>query len=296
MGIKDTYFLVKDSLEKLNLEIIETTSNGPRVSNLIPYRTGLAQLSEISVFSPVVANYKSKLPTALLDGISNKIYISANDVITVRSMDSEIKRIGNIFISLFTQDYYAKDDVLNIKLPQLNDFADLEKIANELKKAIEVPLNASNIEGAEVKIMTAEPGSIWLVVGLGALQAVKLIGRICNIATTFRGDLAKAKQQEEYLRQLKINNDMLEDLRGRAEIYNNELLEGYAKQVEDGSADNQELLSIYKLSIKSFAEMMDKGALFLPETKDQETKKLFPQIGILNTSKANGRIEDGKQH
>jgi hypothetical protein len=175
-------------------------------------------------------------------------------------------------------------DGISIKLPELNSFDTLSKISNELKKAIELPINDSGIENGKTEIISAERGSIWLNIGLGTVAAVKLVASITWAATYIRKKKAEAKIFEEHAKTLELKNDALHSIVDAQKQQLNNILQAEALAIisEQYNHNDPETLKRLELSINTTADLIDRGVKILPTSENESVKELFPDYKNLN--------------
>jgi hypothetical protein len=159
-------------------------------------------------------------------------------------------------------------------------FEELIKVANDLKKGIELPIADSKI--GEVNILTAESGSIWLLIYVGA--AMNLVAGICWSAAVIRKKFAEAKLFEEHARTLDLKNEALESLVQAQKQQLQNVIQGEAEAIANKNYQehNNENIERLKLSLTTISELIEKGAIILPAEKNESITKLFPDYNNLS--------------
>ncbi|KQB38023.1 hypothetical protein RCH33_2367 [Flavobacterium daejeonense] len=176
---------------------------------------------------------------------------------------------------------FGNDDLLLIRIPEINSFDNLTKFSNDLKKGIEIPIIDS--KNGEVKILSADEGSIIFYVSVGTTAALTLIGRICWSAAVIRRKKAEANIFEEHARTLKLKNDALENLIEAQNLQLKNILDAEANQIANNIYDlkNPETIERLKLSISTVSELIDRGVQILPAS-NEEMQKIFPDYKKLD--------------
>lgn len=246
--------------------------------NLNQLRNTIINLEGIEIIENEINNL---MQTSIFKTRKNEEEISFSE-------DTYIKENINIIQNGFTllkrmyEDLQFDDNDLYIKLPDIENFDDLGKLSSDLKKAIEIPVNEQG-EGS-IKVKSAEPGSIWLLVSLGALGAIKLVGAICWAAAVIRKRNAEAKIYEQHTRTLGLKNDMMEIFVNAQKEQLKNILESEAEQIINNhySLNNPEVLERLKLSINTVADLIDRGAKLLPASDNGDIDKLFPNYNTLD--------------
>jgi hypothetical protein len=177
----------------------------------------------------------------------------------------------------------SSEDVIFIGLPEIDDFNELSKVSNELRKSIEIPVNDSNSDG-HVKIVTAESGSIWLIISAGTVAAVNLIGAICWAGAVLRRKNVELKMFEEQARTLKLKNDALEHITEVTKAQYTNILNDEAEAIASKHYSNKdpETIERLKLSLNTMSDLIDKGAKFLPASQDDKITELFPNLSKMD--------------
>ena len=172
---------------------------------LINLRESIKMLENIVFLTPEVNALKK---TSLFESYSDQQYFTSTINSIITNNIAKLK-IGIEYLLRYDNQIENPENGLFIKLPEIQNFEDLTKVSNELKKAIEIPIIDQN-DGGYIKIETAESGSIWLIISIGSLSAVNLIGAICWSAAVIRKKKAEAKIFEEHAKTLGLKNESLQ--------------------------------------------------------------------------------------
>lgn len=282
MHLKEAIDKIKKNVDKLfyTSDYDYNKKDSPyKAKNLENLRATIENLEDVEIINNEITNLKK---SGLFASRKDEMYFTNQEDATIKS---NIAVINNGF-KLLTRMYesnIADDDDLYIKLPELENFDDLSKISNELKRAIEIPVNEQG-KGGHIKIKSAEPGSIWLLISLGAFAAVNLIGAICWAAAVIRKKNAEAKIFEEHAKTLELKNESLRIFVDAQKTQIENILESEAQQILNGHFDseNPETLQKIKLSINTVSDLIDKGTQIIPASDTAEVKKSFPDYSNLN--------------
>jgi hypothetical protein len=288
MGIRENYKILKEGLKNLNLKkeyITGESGNKPhKISNIHNLKKAIETLSEIDFLEDYTQDLiKNSGLFSTFKDVDN--FNSAQEGIIRKNIDS--LNIGIIFLLNYFDKETAEEkeiDGVSIKLPELNSFDTLSKISNELKKAIELPINDSGIENGKTEIISAERGSIWLNIGLGTIAAVKLVASITWAATYMRKKKAEAKIFEEHAKTLGLKNDALSSIVDAQKQQLNNILQAEALAIisEQYNHNDPETIKRLELSINTTADLIDRGVKILPTTENESIKELFPDYKNLN--------------
>jgi len=282
MGIRESYEILKDGLKNLNFnkEYISGENGGKpyKISNIHNLKKAIEILSKIDFLESYTQDLikNSGLFSTFKDEDS---FTSQQEGVISKNVDS--LKIGIAFLLNYFDKTTAEEkdiDGISVKLPELNSFDELSKISNELKKAIELPINDAGIENGKTELISAERGSIWLNIALGTVAAVKLVASITWAATFIRKKRAEAKIFEEHAKTLELKNDALDSIVEAQKQQLKNILQAEAQAIisEQYNHNDPETLKRLELSINTTADLIDRGVKILPTTENESIKELFP--------------------
>jgi hypothetical protein len=245
---------------------------------LIQLRETINELSDIQLILPEIAEIKK---TSLFSSFKDEDYFTSNENLI---LDSNIYKIrtGLSFLLRYKLQIETPEHGLYLKLPEIINFDDLAKVANDLKKAIEMPIVDQN-DGGYVQIKSAESGSIWLIISVGTFSGVNLVAAICWASAVIRKKKAEAKIYEEHAKTLELKNEVLESILDAQKQQYKNILQAEAEQIANNHFNNQspEVIERLKLSLTTVSELIDRGAQILPSS-DKELTKSFPNYSNLD--------------
>ncbi|GAB2848127.1 hypothetical protein [Hymenobacter ruber] len=251
-----------------------------QVRNLHQLRKSLLNISSIPYISKEIEALKNSW---LFKSNEDTLQAESSDNSKVSTLIDKIKIKLDVLSSIVDENNFNnREEIIYIKLPEVTSFEDLAKVATDLKKGIEMPLLESR-EG-NVDILTAESGSIWLVVSLGTASAVNIIAGICWAAAVIRKKQAEAKIFEQHAKTLELKNEALDVLVEAQRTQIGNILTNEAEAIANKHFDHKEPETIerLKLSITTIADLIDRGAKVIPSSSEPETTKLFPDYNSLS--------------
>ncbi len=203
----------------------------------------------------------------------------------------EVVRSGCHALLMILQELCCEEEdeaTIYIQMPKMKDLEDLSKKSKLLHTAISQSILEPSIKG-NIKVTSYDIGSLWIVLSLGSITAVKLMGGIVWAAAVIRKKKKEFKIFEQHVKSLKIKTDSLEDLKDAQKKQLNESLEAEAgnlvAQFYKGIDD--EKIERVKYSVKSIADLMDKGIEIHPALNaSKEVGNLFPDyknIGLIES-------------
>jgi hypothetical protein len=273
-----------EALPKLTMSKLYDPKNG-----ISPYKvTGLNSLKRaINLIEdvPYIENEVESLKSAwLYDSLKDKLSIGSNEISEVEKLLSTLKIKLTTFKEITeSSKLFNSSDTIIIRLSKIGSFDNLKKYADDLKKAIEIPILDDSIKG-NAKIISADEGSIILFVTLGTITAVKLVAGICWAAAVVKKKRAEAEIFEQHAKTLKLKNDALGSLIDAQKIQLKGILDAEAAAIANKEYNHNEPEAIerLKLSISTVCDLIDRGVQILPTSKDDDIQKCFPDYKNLS--------------
>jgi hypothetical protein len=169
-----------------------------------------------------------------------------------------------------------------VKAPPLTEFSDMITFEGQLKTALSQIIFHPKIE-ARLELKSWESGSpLWLELALGGQAAVNIVGAAAWAGTVVFKKIQEGRLHQEYVRGLKLRNDSLQAIVEAEKQLLNEIVSAEAINIALANYDgdnSQETIERVKLTIKEFAEMIEKGAEIHPALQTPEpVKNLFPNF------------------
>ena len=283
MNIKEYKQEIIDNFQQVSFYSSYASGDDPdkpyRASNLKILREAIRNLENIELIEPEIAVLKK---TSLFSNNKDEDFFTG---VEKNKIESNVQRIniGLDFLLKYESRYQLVDEGLDIKLPEIQNFDDLSKLATDLKKAIELPVLDIG-DGSYIKIEGAESGSIWLKVAIGTFSAVNLIAGICWAAAVIRKKKAEAKIFEEHARTLELKNEALDAIVGAQKIQLKNIIDSEAKAILENhyNSNDPEVLARLKLSLSTLSDLIDRGTQILPASDNKDVIKMFPDYSNLN--------------
>lgn len=245
-----------------------------KFSGLEEFRAGVNYLSRLDFLDPIISQIKTLA-----------VYRTSEDFVIVESSSQTdgLSRQLYHYILAIKQflDVEVQDDnenALRIKLPPVQDFDDVARVMNDLKKAISIPISDEDV-GGYVEIEKAESGSIWLLVALGTRKALRLVAELCWSAKVIQ---RKEKENEfvaQQVRDYTLSNDLKEALVDAQKQLVKQILANEASNIQNQFYQGQdpEQTQRLMLSIATISDLYHKGAEFRPSlSSPAEVSDLFP--------------------
>lgn len=230
--------------------------------------------NELSMLSPII--------NSMGDVISFSGTSQYNDL---------VRLLGGIKYSIgFMNDWFQKnmpsdkdENIINIKLPQIQNFSNLEFISKKLEGCFTSVV--SEIEGGKIEIKQFDHGSFWIVVAVGAPYALAFVAAIAWSAAVVSKKRSEAEMAKKEVERAGLQNEAIRQLVTFQDKEINELAMMEANALENkyfSSQDNERAQRIRE-AIKDVSELLVKGvqiqsALSAPES----VSNLFPNYKNLS--------------
>lgn len=234
------------------------------VSGLTNLRKSLKELDKTNLFKNQINRLKS---LSWFSGFEDQKNVSSSENTQITNFINFIETASqgiNEYINLNSKS--NEGFILNIYLPSQYTFSDFESLSNDLKKGIELP---SLDVGGSSTIISAEPGSIWLVVAFTTSAAISIVGKIIRIATKANIEIQKGKIFANYAKSLKLSNEMNQTILEAQKKLVDEIIE---KEIEEAKKDldtSDDITKVgrLKLAVTTISELLRKEIKFLPSPK-----------------------------
>jgi hypothetical protein len=180
--------------------------------------------------------------------------------------------------------FLARQDTNSVfvKAPPLTQFSDVIIFEGQLKTALSQIIYHPKVQ-ARLELKSWESGSpLWLELALGTQAAVNIVGAAAWAGAVVYKKIQEGRLHQEYVRGLKLRNDSLEAILEAEKRMLNDIINAEAENIALSNYDgdnSQETIERVKLTIKEFAEMIEKGAEIHPALQaPEEVKNLFPNF------------------
>ena len=193
----------------------------------------------------------------------------------------EVVRSGCHALLMILKELYDEkedDSTIYVQMPKIKDLEDLSKKSKILHNAISQSILDPSIKGT-IKVRSYDIGSLWIIITVGSVMAVKLIGGLVWAAAVIRKKKMEFKTFEQHVKCLEIKTESMVDLKDAQKKQLEESLEAEAGNLaaqfyKGGNAEKTERL---KYSIKLISDLMDKGVEIHPSLNaSKEVGNMYP--------------------
>lgn len=288
MRMKYMYYLMKENYGALkNLQMVNdpykignSSTNRGRIDNWKAAREALTSVSVIPYFKDTC-----------MEILDNPFFAQTNDTFYVpyETYQQLNVKYTNLLIQMKSIiDFYESAGFdtteigFDVKMPATDDFEEFSKDIDQLCKSInQCPY--LKVENEKISLKKTDIGSIWfefMIAATGtsliAFNLAKLIDKCIKIKSHY----ITVKQQEESLRHLTLENDVLENLKKTQEQITKALIDNCVEELQQDLPEiklDNEAKERVKFSITNISKLMEKGMeIYASIDSPQEVKELFP--------------------
>jgi len=193
----------------------------------------------------------------------------------------EVVRSGCNALLIVLNEIYDEvedDSTIYVQMPKIKDLEDLSKKSKILHNAISQAILDPSIKGA-IKVRAYDIGSLWIIMTVGSVTAVKLIGGLVWAAAVVRKKKMEFKTFEQHVKCLEIKTESIVDLKDAQKKQLEISLEAEAGNLVSQffRGENAEKTERVKYSIKLISDLMDKGVEIHPALNASKAiENMFP--------------------
>lgn len=174
---------------------------------------------------------------------------------------------------------------VSIKIPDIKDFEELEKICSKLNRIFGQTLLSNEIEGG-FRIIGFDSGSNWIDILATSTAVVQTIGGLAWSGAVVFKKLQEGLLIQQKVREMKISNNAIEEIVEKSKEEVNEVAEKEAQYIYDKyfSGKDSEQVARIKMAIKEISEIYRQGGEIKPSLEaSKETREDFPKMSELSS-------------
>jgi hypothetical protein len=177
---------------------------------------------------------------------------------------------------------------IRIKLPSGKDFESIVQDQQTLLNALKQTLLHPAIN-ARVEIKFWEPGSLWIILALSTVVAVKFIGQLFHAAAVVRKEWLEGSLLQQKLTAMGVENEMLAHTADKHKALLDDVVRKEARALCDAFEMNEgvnanEQLERVKHTLRMLSELVHRGAEAHPELMaPAEARQIFPDYKALDS-------------
>lgn len=272
-GIKCTVYKTKD--------VVGYEETYGYVENWNAAKLAFTKLKNVSLFGDVILKIVECVDENLMKKDSFKM---DNDIYNsfIKHIENLLTKMEGIIEFLENMGLDHKQSGFDIKMPPTDDFNEFAKIIDTLQKIFnQCPY--LNVEGESIKIDSVDIGSVWLKFAVVATSSTVLLSNLATLTdkcVKIRAHYATTKQIEETYRQMKLGNDLLENVVKANEKAYELMIDKSIDELKD-EIPNVELKdddeTRLQFAIDNIVKLMDKGMeIYASIDAPPEIKDIFP--------------------
>lgn len=271
------------------------TGNTFYVDNVLSLKQALQALHDCGIIRISSTSYS--LYTQVISSITDRLIYDSHQIGTVKRDLDRLKYTIDI-LNVWINEYVPTeetDDIINIKLPIIQDMNLLVKSCSIIDKA----LTQSVAEfGGEVKFKQLDYGSSWVTISVTTSAAAAFVMGLAKVAFYVAKKYYGIKfMQKEYERYGMVN-DMLQTLKKYNEQIINEEINKKAQEVEKEYYKDQpsdpERVGRLRNSINELIKLIELGGEIHPSALLEESTENKIDYKLLSSIFPQGLLPDGK--
>jgi hypothetical protein len=275
MRIREIKNIISNNIGNFNFKS-ESVGGNFSLKELNKFRRALYELENSKLLIQDINDLKSSL---VFQTGEDNIVVSSQELNRITLLKNNLSKLfKNILLSLESISGGQSENTISIKLPEIHDLEDLNKILNDIQSALQQAIINVKING-QIKIVNVESGSIWFDIFLGSMAALNLVGGLAWASAVVYKKIQEGKIFEQHARGLEIKNESLVEIQKAQKKSIDLLIDAEARNLYDEhfSNDDKEQISRLKHSINLFSKLMERGTEIHPLLNTPETvDNLFP--------------------
>lgn len=279
-SLKQIKLQLQDIIKKLEWKSNDVNLGGnngvvTQLSGLNNIRSVVNDISTLHLFDNIATSLKESV---IFTTANNEMNIQVKEGREIVNNLNTLKTLSTNFLNILLKTVPEEDvNSINIKLPNVNDFDELSKVAREIHLGLTQVILNKEING-QTKIVSVENGSIWFNVFVGA-SAVTVIASLTWASAVIYKKIQEGKLLAEQVRGLKVKNDSLEDILKAQKAETETMIQAEAEHIasEHFKENIPENIERKKKSITTFADLIGRGAEIHPAlVAPENVSNLFP--------------------
>lgn len=173
--------------------------------------------------------------------------------------------------------------IVSIKIPDIADFQELEKVSSKLTKIFSQTLLTDEIEGG-FQIIGFDSGSNWIDILATSTAIVQTIGGLAWSGAVVFKKLQEGLLVQQKVREMKISNNAIEEVVEKSKEGVNEIAEKEAQFIYNKyfSGKDPEQIARIKMALKEIADLYNQGGTIKPSLEaSEEVEEEFPNMSEL---------------
>ena len=278
MRLREIEVVLKENIHFLTSNDQRLDSNNHRITGFRKAIAAARRIKETGTLQEETAAVLSitAIANSAMDEVvvNNDIYTSFNSALqSLRKSATLLQRV--LSDTLPPQE----EDTISVKLPPDLDLKGLAKTSTDLDKVLTQALVNPYVKG-EIELLGFDQGSEWLDISLGSTLAFKLLAGMVNLVSMFRTKEVEIGAKKEMVRNLKIQNDAMEEIQRALQHELDEYRQQSLQELfEVGGipVEENELRERVKHSVKLLSDLISRGLEVHPSlVAPAEIRKNFP--------------------
>lgn len=276
--------LAQVNIKEMALGFLQSGATQIKISNLVLFKQFLEIVSVLPFLDEEVSTLKR---SSLFSTDQNELTVGNQTAHKINRTASYLiaasESLARVLAAMLPVE---KSNAIAIKVPEPQTLGVMVGNLSEIEKVVTQIVVNDTIKG-KVQINNWEAGSFWIELLVGGQVAIGLIAGVAWSAAIVTKKIREGQLLGQHVRSLKIKNESLEDILEKQKRATALLVEKEATSLlsahfaTDKDKDN-EMFERLKLAIKTFAELIQRGAEVHPALcAPEKVQNLFPDFATL---------------
>ncbi|MDO6854878.1 hypothetical protein IZU89_04795 [Cellulophaga lytica] len=280
---------IKHIIEEIlpELEVIATKRNSSpttfQLSNTKKLKNAILEIEELELLTDFLSELQNQ---SFYSFNGDRLIIHQQEYNILNRTIPQLKKILEATVESIEKAQNHEIDsglVVSIKIPEISDFEELEKISSKLTKIFNQTLLSDEIDGG-FRIIGFDTGSNWIDILATSTAIVHTIGGLAWSGAVVFKKFQEGLLLQQKVKEMKISNNAIEEVIEKSKEAVNESAEKEAQYIYNKyfAGKDPEQIARIKMSLKEIAELYNKGGTIKPSLEaSEEISEEFPDISEL---------------
>lgn len=282
MRLRTIKHIIEEILPELEAITTKRNSSPPtfQLTNPEDLKNAVLEIEELELLPDLLAEIQNQ---SFYSFNGENLIISQQEYKILNRVIPQIKNVLEVTAeSIEKAQNYENDStlIISIKIPEISDFEELEKVSSKLTKIFSQTLLTEEIEGG-FKIIGFDSGSNWIDILATSTAIVQTIGGLAWSGAVVFKKLQEGLLVQQKIREMKISNNAIEEVVEKSKEGVNEVAEKEAQFIYNKyfSGKDPEQIARIKMALKEIADLYNKGGTIKPSLEvSEEIAEEFPDI------------------
>jgi hypothetical protein len=171
-----------------------------------------------------------------------------------------------------------EDNIVSVKLPPYKELGELSTFFKTLNTAFQSGLMNNEIKGS-YEFKNFDTGSSWVDIIINSTVVLQFFGNLIQTAQNVHRNTIEAQLMRTQLERLDLQREAMESVKEALDNSINAVVNAEIDNLTGNKNYDPEAIAELKLSVKTFAQLINEGAQFHPPLNSpQEVTQAFPEV------------------